>query len=120
MFIVSDMMRVALAQYAIVVGVAALCGLISGQTALISALLGGLSYAVPTSVYVGLLALLRRVTKQAGVNAFAVLIGEFVKIFVALLMMLLSAEFYHLNWPAFLFSLIAVVNGYFVMLFKKH
>ena len=119
--VISDMMRVALTQYALIAVVAALFAVFAGQNAAVSALLGGLSYAVPTTLFVLLLRLVRQLISHVSINAMAVLLGEFVKILVALLLMLLSARICeNLNWPAFLVSLIAVVNSYFVMLFKKH
>ena len=109
--VISDMMRVALAQYALVAVVAALFAVFAGQNAAVSALLGGLSYALPTTMYAMLLKLIRRNIRHATLNAMAVLVGEFVKILIALLLMLLSAQVCeNLNWPAFLVSLIAVVR----------
>ena len=119
--VISGMMRVALAQYALVSVVAALFALFADGDAAISALLGGLSYALPTTLYAVSIEFMCRHIRHATLNAMAVLVGEFVKILVALLLMLLSVLiFENINWPAFLVSLIAVVNSYFVVLFKKH
>lgn len=119
--VISDMMRVALTQYALVAVVAALFAVFAGQDAAVSALLGGLSYALPTTMYALLIKQVRRTIKQSTINAMAVLLGEFLKILAVLLLMLIIARVCeNLNWPAFLVSLIAVLNGYFVMLFKKH
>lgn len=49
------------------------------------------------------------------------LLGEFVKILCVILLLMLAGQLYdELNWPAFLIALIAVVNSYFVLLFKKN
>lgn len=117
---ISDMMRVALAQYLIVVALAMLFAFVTGEQAAVSALIGGLAYAVPTTFFAGLLTAMRTLTRNATLNAVTLLLGEFVKILLVLLLMLLGAKYCEpLNWVAFLITLIAVANSYFIMLFRK-
>ena len=54
-------------------------------------------------------------------SAVAVLGGEFVKILVVVLLLGLMVGYYeNLHWPAFIFTIIAVANSYFIVLFKRH
>ncbi len=120
--VISDMMRVALAQYVVAFALTALSAVFMGRTGAASALMGGLGYAIPTTAYIGLLVLMRFVAKSVTIKATLLLFGEFVKILFVVLLLLLGVEIFgdSLNWPAFLISLIAVANSYFVLLFKKH
>ncbi|MDO5530443.1 ATP synthase subunit I [Sutterella sp.] len=116
----SDMMRVVLAQYAITLVAALLGFVLLGKNAGLSALLGGLCYAVATTLLVITLIALRGLRLSPTIGALTTLLGEFVKVLFVILLMLLTARLFHeLNWLVYLISLIAVMNGYFVLLFKK-
>lgn len=121
MFGSSDMMRVVLAQYVIAL-LASLAGAVFfGFDAGLSALLGGLSYALMSTLLMVFLIVGRRLRFSVGAGVMAMLLGEFVKVLLVVLLLLTAAQLYaELNWPAFLFSLMAVVNSYFVLLFKKN
>ena len=95
MYAISDMMRISLAQYVIVFLVTVVSAFFVGQDAAYTALMAGLAYAV--------------------------LGGEFVKILVVVLLLGLMVGYYeNLHWPAFIFTIIAVANSYFIVLFKRH
>ena len=117
----SDMMRVVLAQYAIAVLAARLGALFFGEHAGWSALLGGLPYALMTTILAAILLARRQLHLSASAGVMVMLLGEFVKIMCVILLLLLASRLYgELNWPAFLIALIAVVNSYFVLLLKKN
>lgn len=120
MFAISDMMRVSLAQYALVALVTVVCATVGGGDAALSALIAGLAYVVPSSLLVLCLVLPRRV-KSVKPRATAVLVGEFVKIFFVVALLGLAVKYYEqLNWPAVIFTIVAVANSYFIVLFKKN
>ena len=115
----ADMTRVTLAQYVIVIAVAALFALFAGRDAALTALLAGLAYAVPTT----LLALASRLAlrKLGAGSPAALLAGEFIKIFLVIALFALIIKFFdNLCWPAFIVAMIAVMNSYFIVLFKRH
>lgn len=114
------MMRVVLAQYVVAVLAALIGALIFNVDAGLSALLGGLSYAFMSTLLMLFLIVGRKMKISVGAGVMAMLLGEFVKILSVIVLLLVVAQQYDaLNWPAFLISLIAVVNSYFVLLFKK-
>ena len=51
MYVISDMMRVSLAQFVLTFLVAALFAVFVGQEAGVSALIGGIAYAFPTALF---------------------------------------------------------------------
>lgn len=115
------MMRVVLAQYVVAVLAALIGALFFNVDAGLSALLGGLSYAFMSTLLMLFLIMGRKMKISVGAGVMAMLLGEFVKILSVILLLLAVAQQYDaLNWPAFLISLIAVVNSYFVLLFKKN
>ena len=110
MHLISDVIRVSLTQYVVVLVVTLGFVCFVGQDAGVSALLGGLGYALPSSA----LALSLTLPKM-------IFFGEFMKILSVILLWVLTVRYYEtLHWPAFIFGVIAVVNSYFVILFKKH
>lgn len=121
MFGRSDMMRVVLAQHAVAL-ISTLVGvLFFGSSAGLSAFLGGFPYALMTLLLIGFLLMGRALNFSASTCVMVMLLGEFVKILCVILLLMLAGQLYdELNWPAFLIALIAVVNSYFVLLFKKN
>ena len=116
MYAISDMMRISLAQYVIVFLVTVVSAFFVGQDAAYTALMAGLAYAVPT-----LFLVLPKFLTAYSPSAVAVLGGEFVKILVVVLLLGLMVGYYeNLHWPAFIFTIIAVANSYFIVLFKRH
>ncbi len=117
----SDLIRVSLTQYVVIMLVSLGFVFFVGQDAGVSALLGGLSYALPSSALAVSLILPRMIKRSAKVSAYKVFLGEFFKILMVIALWVLIVRYYEdLHWPAFIFSIIAVVNSYFVVLFKKH
>lgn len=121
MFALSDMMRVVLAQYVVTLITALACAVLFGKAHGVSALLGGLSYAVMTTLLWLALMGVNRLRLGSVTSAMTMLLGEFVKVLCVILLLLLIAQLYaDLNWPALIFSLMAAANSCFVVLFKKH
>ena len=119
MYAISDMMRISLAQYVIVFLVTVVSAFFVGQDAAYTALMAGLAYAVPTLL--ALFLVLPKFLTAYSPSAVAVLGGEFVKILVVVLLLGLMVGYYeNLHWPAFIFTIIAVANSYFIVLFKRH
>ncbi|MFR6027929.1 MAG: ATP synthase subunit I [Sutterella wadsworthensis] len=119
MYAISDMMRISLAQYVIVFLVTVVSAFFVGQDAAYTALMAGLAYAVPTTLLAFLV--LQKFLSAYSTSAVAVLGGEFVKILVVVLLLGLMVGYYeNLHWPAFIFTIIAVANSYFIVLFKRH
>ena len=105
MYAISDMMRISLAQYVIVFLVTVVSAFFVGQDAAYT--LSLIHISEPTRAY--------------SPSAVAVLGGEFVKILVVVLLLGLMVGYYeNLHWPAFIFTIIAVANSYFIVLFKRH
>lgn len=120
MYAISDMMRISLAQYVIVFLVTVVSAFFVGQDAAYTALMAGLAYAVPTTLLALFLVLPKFLTAYSP-SAVAVLGGEFVKILVVVLLLGLMVGYYeNLHWPAFIFTIIAVANSYFIVLFNRH
>lgn len=120
MYAISDMMRISLAQYVIVFLVTVVSAFFVGQNAAYTALMAGLAYAVPTTLLALFLVLPKFLTAYS-LSAVAVLAGECVKILVVVLLLGLMVGYYeNLHWPAFIITIIAVANSYFVVLFKRH
>ena len=120
MYAISDMMRVSLAQYVIVFLVAAVFAFFVGQDAVCTSLMAGLAYAVPSTLLALYLALPKFVTAYRH-GPYAVIAGEIVKILVVVTLLGLTIRDYeNLHWPAFIFTIVAVANSYFIVLFKKN
>lgn len=118
MLAVSDMMRVSLAQYALILFSVLVSACFFGSDGACSAMIAGMAYALPTTLLVAILRL-RKGTR--GGWAYAVLVGEFVRILVFGAVLALTARVYEdLHWPSVLIGIVAVVSSYFVILFKKY
>ena len=121
MYAISDMMHTSLAQYVIVFVVSVIFAVFVGQDAAYTALMTGLAYAIPGTLLVLYLALPKIMTAWYKTGAHAVLYGEFIKIVVVLILLgLIVTNYENLHWPAFITSIIAVANSYFIVLFKRH
>lgn len=120
MYVVSDMMRVSLAQLVLVTIVTVIFAIFVGQDAAYSALIGGMAYALPSGLFVLYLVSFRYLN-WFRLNSKHILIGEFLKIFMVLLILGLTVKYYeNLYWPALIVSIIAVANSYFIVLFKRN
>lgn len=120
MYAISDMMRVSLAQFVLTILVGAAFAVFVGQEAGFSALIGGGAYAIPTACFVLYLVLAGRRT-SARFNPYRVLVGEFVKILMVLLILGLSVKYYeNLYWPGLILGIVVVVNANFIVLFKRN
>ena len=121
MHLISDVIRVSLTQYVVVLVVTLGFVCFVGQDAGVSALLGGLSYALPSSALALSLTLPKMIKRDYKLSAYRIFFGEFMKILSVILLWVFTVRYYEtLHWPAFIFGVIAVVNSYFVILFKKH
>jgi ATP synthase protein I len=113
------MLRIVLLQIAATLFVAFIAAWFGGQHAAISALLGGLVCFVPN----GLLALRLSMTARSNrVTAATFFIGEAIKVFSMLLLLVAVVKLYSsLVWWALLLGLIAALKSYFVaiLFFKK-
>lgn len=120
MFVISDMMRVSFAQFVLVTLVTVIFAIFVGQDAAYSALIGGMAYAIPSGLFVLYLVLTRYVSLFR-LNSKHILIGEFLKIFMVLLILGITVKYYeNLYWPALITSIIVVANSYFIVLFKRN
>lgn len=91
-----------------------------GTDAGLSALIGGLAYALPTTFHFLAMWIAKGLRLGVGSNVLATLFGELVKVLCVILLLLIAARLYAgLNWFALIISLIAVAKSCFVLLFKK-
>lgn len=120
MYVISDMMRVSLAQFVLTFLVASLFAVFVGQEAGVSALIGGIAYAFPTALFALYLVTAGRRT-SGRFSPYRVLVGEFVKILAVLLILGLSVKYYeNLYWPGWILGIVVVVNANFIVLFKRN
>lgn len=93
-------------------------GMVVSLAAGLSALLGGLCYAVPNALFA--LRLYIGAKKSNGANPITFFIGEFLKLVaVAALMAAVVWLYRDLNWLAFLIGFIVVLKSYFILMFNK-
>ena len=109
-----DLFRVLLAQVVAALLVALVFGLISGGASAISALLGAACYLAPNTVFV--LRLVLATFKPQGAGAATFLVGNALKVLVAigLLWLLADVEAGRLDWIAAVVGLIATLKGYWL------
>lgn len=109
-----DLFRVLTAQVAAAAMVALVFGLISGVGSAVSALLGAACYLAPNAVFV--LRLVLATFKPQGAGAATFLIGNALKILVAigLLWLLADVEAGRLDWVAAVIGLIVALKGYWL------
>lgn len=109
------MFKVILLQAAAILAVAASAGLLAGsggaQSAMVSALTGGMAYFLPNLLFALRLRLAVSM-QQAGAAGF--LIGEAIKLFAVIALLLFLPRMIEVNWPALIAGLFAVL---FVNLF---
>lgn len=98
--------------------VALVAALIGGFAAGMSALLGGLSCALPNALFAGRLYMSSQ--KPEGPSPVTFFVWEFVKIGLTLGSLIAVAWFYHeLNWVAFIASIVVVLKSYIFLLFRN-
>jgi ATP synthase protein I len=105
------MFKTLLLQAAVILAVAATAGLLAGSGGALSALVGGAAYFLPNLLFV-LRLRLAVMTQQVGVAGF--LIGEAVKLFAVIALLMFLPRMIEVNWPALIAGLFAVL---FVNLF---
>jgi len=111
------MLRLVLIQLATTLFAAVVAGLVAGQHAFVSALLGGLCCVVPNSVFA--LRLYVGSKKPGTLSPMSFFFGEFTKI--ALTIALLAAVvvgYRDLNWLALLAAFIVALKSYIILLFR--
>ncbi|ELA5061557.1 ATP synthase subunit I, partial [Salmonella enterica subsp. enterica serovar Brandenburg] len=94
--------------------------LVSTSWAALSIIAGGMTYLIPTALFV--LHLVLRLLSQKPATATMFLVGEAIKIGVAMILMVLVIKVFGTNlvWPAFFVGLLVVLKAYVLLLvFKK-
>ena len=121
MYAISDMMRISLAQYVIVFLVTVVSAFFRRAGCSLHGTDGGARLRGPDDAPRVDFWCCRKFLTAYSPSAVAVLGGEFVKILVVVLLLGLMVGYYeNLHWPAFIFTIIAVANSYFIVLFKRH
>ena len=111
------MLRLLLTQLATTLAAAALAGLIAGQHAFISALLGGLCCGVPKGLFA--LRLYMGTLKPGTVSPMTFFFGEFIKIALTVALLAAVAWWYRdLNWLALIAAFIVALKSYIILLFR--
>ncbi len=111
------MARLILLQLAAAFVVALVAVLLSGLPAGISALLGGLSCAIPNALFA--MRLHSSAKKPGGGNPMNFFIGEFIKIGSTIALMIAVVWLYHdLHWVAFIAGIVVILKSYFILLFR--
>ena len=105
------MLKILLLQAVVILAVAAGAGFLAGSNGALSALAGGAAYFLPNLLFV-LRLRLAVVTRQAGAVGF--LVGEAVKLFAVIALLMFLPRMIEVNWPALIAGLFAVL---FVNLF---
>lgn len=103
-------------QFVVLLVVSGFAGLVSFQAAL-SALLGGLSYILPTVISV----LVLRILQQSQWSGLGFLVSECLKIVLACILMLLSFLFYReVNFIAYFLGMLSVSHLIFLFFLRVH
>ncbi|HEY7805517.1 MAG TPA: ATP synthase subunit I [Orrella sp.] len=107
-----DLLRILLSQLVSALAVSIVFGLVSGAGSALSALLGAFCYLAPNAVFV--LRLLLATYKPQGAGAGTFLVGNALKVLVALGLLWLLADLDRgrLDWLAAVIGLIAALKGY--------
>lgn len=114
------MMRVAVMQHFVAFAAVAVAAVFGDAKTIVSACLGACVYIVPTMCWVATIYVVRHLTSNLGINAAVVLFGEFFKVLLVIVLMLLSGRLFQgLNWLVFLSVLAVVMNSQFLLIFKK-
>lgn len=111
------MQRVVLLQLAATVVTALIAGAIAGETALYSALLGGLCCVVPNGLFAWRLYVNAR--KPGGTSPVVFFIGEFIKIGMTIALLVAVALLYRdVNWLALIAAFIVTLKSYIILIFR--
>lgn len=111
------MLRLLLTQLATTLVAAALAGLIAGQAAFVSALLGGLCCVVPNGLFA--LRLYVGALRPATLSPMTFFIGEFIKIALTVALLAAVAWWYRdLNWLALIAAFIIALKSYIILLIR--
>lgn len=113
------LLNLVVAQGLILLIVSLLAWIISGKWSGLSAFAGGMSYLIPTSMFV--LHLVLKLLSKRDANAATFFVGEAIKIGVAMVLMYLVAKVFaeNLVWPAFIIGLLVVLKAYVLLLVFK-
>lgn len=112
------MTRIILMQLLAALVVALIALLLGGEAAGISALLGGMSCALPNALFA--VRLYMNTQKPGGPNPTTFFIWEFVKVGLTMACMVAVAILYDdVNWLAFVVSVIVVLKSYLFLLFRN-
>jgi F0F1-type ATP synthase assembly protein I len=113
------LVRAVCLQWAAVVLITLICSWF-GSSASVSGLAGGVSYALPTTLFALTLMLKARIAGAKGANPVSLLMGELLKIGGCLAILgLCIAYLSPLVWPAFIGGLILTVQSQFLVLVFK-
>lgn len=115
-----DLLRLVVAQGLALLIVSLLAWVFAGRWAAFSAFAGGMTYLIPTSMFV--LHLVLKLLSRRDATAITFFVGEAMKIGVAMLLMFLVVKVFgpSLVWPAFFIGLLVVLKAYVLLLvFKK-
>ena len=114
------LLRLVIAQGLALLIVSFLALVFAGLWAGLSAFAGGMTYLIPTSMFV--LHLVLKLLSKRDATAVTFFIGEAIKIGVAMVLMYLVVKVFgsSLVWPAFFVGLLVVLKAYVLLLvFKK-
>lgn len=110
------MYKTLLLQSLAILAVAAAAGLLGGGVAAQSALIGGAAYAVPNLLFI---LRLRCGVAAREIGAVGLMIGEAVKLFAVVSLLLILPRLLEVNWPALIAGLFAVLlANLFALLLK--
>ncbi|NLP31882.1 MAG: hypothetical protein GX353_01860 [Oligella ureolytica] len=114
------LLRLVIAQGLALLVVSFLALVFAGLWAGLSVFAGGMTYLIPTSMFV--LHLVLKLLSKRDATAVTFFIGEAIKIGVAMVLMYLVVKVFGSNlvWPAFFVGLLVVLKAYVLLLvFKK-
>ena len=112
------MARIVLLQFAATLVVAIIAGLIGGVSSGMSAVMGGLSCAIPNALFAA--RLYASAKKPGAASPMTFYVGEFIKIISTVTLMAATVYLYpDVNWPAFIAAFILVLKSYFILLFRQ-
>jgi ATP synthase protein I len=112
-----NMLHIVLLQLATTVIVSGIAGLLGGEHALLSALLGGLCCVVPNGLFAWRLFVSAR--KPGSANPMTFFIGEFIKIALTIALLSAVAWLYRdLNWLALIAAFIVALKSYIILLLR--
>ena len=112
------MFRVVAVQFGVALCAALVAGLLGGRHAAFGAILGGAACVVPNAVFAGNMAIwgmLRKAKPESGASAafgslLLLLLGEFAKLaLTGGILVLIAWSVKHVNWPALIGSVCAVL-----------